>query len=707
MHVHAETFARATRALREHRSARKLARVLHALQKPAAALWPFAELGVRLALAQVFLVSGLLKLADWPTALRLATFEYPVDWLAPATAAVLGVTAELLGGILLAAGLATRAAAVALIALTLVIDLEYRALAEHRDWLVLLGGWLLLGAGPLSLDRLLARGLSSSALPGAARLQAGLAAVSAAGEAPWLLVVRGWLAWRVLDTQWPGFSGAPLAGAWPCLLGAALVLAGLGTRLFAPALLLIFAAASLPDFGWLAGLALLLALRGAGAWSLDGLIAAAIERRAPRLSALPDEVVDGLPQVVVVGAGFGGLAVARGLAEAPCRVTVVDKRNHHLFQPLLYQVATATLDPSDIATPIRELLRTQDNARVRLGEAAGVDRDARRLRLADGSTLPYDFLVLATGARHSYFGRDDWEPYAPGLKQIDDATAIRRRILLAFERAETSTDPVERARLLTFVIVGGGPTGVELAGSIAELAHHGLSGEFRHIDPAAARVILIQADARVLPAFPEVLSARAQRDLERLGVEVLTSARVEAVDADGVLVSGTRIGARAVFWAAGVMASPAAQWLGLEADRAGRVPVAADLSVEGWPGVYAIGDTAASLGWNGRPVPGLAPAAKQGGAYVATAIRARLEGRDAPAPFRYVHQGSLATIGRQSAIADFGRVRLAGGLAWWLWGAVHVAFLAQLRSRVSVAISWFWAYLTFRRGTRLVTGGDG
>lgn len=707
MHIQAETLARATRALREHRTARALAALLAAIRRPATTLWPLAELGVRLALAQVFVVSGLLKLADWSTALRLAIFEYPVDWLSPANAALLGVTAELAGGALLAAGLATRAAALALLALTLVIDLEYRALAEHRDWLLLLAGWGLLGAGPLSLDRALARGLASSALPGAARLTAALATLTRSAAAPWGLAVRGWLAWRVLELQWPGFAGVPAAGTWPCLLGALLVAFGLGTRVLAPALLLIFAAAMVPDFGWLAALALLLALRGAGGWSLDACLGAMIERRAPPLSALPEPILDGLPQVVVVGAGFGGLAVARGLAGAPCRVTVVDRRNHHLFQPLLYQVATATLDPSDIATPIRELLRTQDNARVLLGEAAGVERDARRLRLADGSALPYDFLVLATGARHSYFGRDDWEPYAPGLKQIDDATAIRRRILLAFERAEACADALERARLLSFVIVGGGPTGVELAGSIAELARHGLAGEFRHIDPAAARVILIQADARVLPAFPEALSARAQADLERLGVEVLTGARVEAVDADGVLVSGTRIGARAVFWAAGVMASPAAQWLGLEADRAGRVPVAADLSVEGWPGVYAIGDTAASLGWNGRPVPGLAPAAKQGGAYVAAAIRARLEGRDAPAPFRYVHQGSLATIGRQSAIADFGRVRLAGGLAWWLWGAVHVAFLAQLRSRVSVAISWFWAYLTFRRGTRLVTGGDG
>ncbi len=313
--------------------------------------------------------------------------------------------------------------------------------------------------------------------------------------------------------------------------------------------------------------------------------------------------------------------------------------------------------------------------------------------------------MLATGARHSYFGRDDWEPYAPGLKRIDDATAIRRRLLLAFEQAENCADPEERQRLLTFVIVGGGPTGVELAGAIAELAQHGLTGEFRNIDPAQARVLLVQSAPRLLPAFPESLSEVSAHSLRALGVEVLTKSRVEQIDAEGVRVSGQRIGSRTVFWAAGVMASPAAQWLQVEADAAGRLKVGPDLTVPGLPNVFAIGDTALSEAWDGQPVPGLAPAAKQQGAYVARLIKTRLEGHAGLPPFRYHHLGNLATIGRQAAVVDFGGFRLSGALAWWLWGIAHVFFLVDTRKRLSVAIEWFWAYLTYQRGTRLITGG--
>ncbi|MEI2781083.1 MAG: NAD(P)/FAD-dependent oxidoreductase [Candidatus Competibacter sp.] len=313
--------------------------------------------------------------------------------------------------------------------------------------------------------------------------------------------------------------------------------------------------------------------------------------------------------------------------------------------------------------------------------------------------------MLATGARHSYFGRDDWEPHAPGLKRIDDATAIRRRLLLAFEQAENCADPEERRRLLTFVIVGGGPTGVELAGAIAELARHGLAGEFRNIDPAQARVLLVQSAPRLLPAFPESLSEVSAQSLRMLGVEVLTQSRVEKIDADGVWVSGQRIGSRTVFWAAGVMASPAAHWLKGDADAAGRLKVGPDLTVPGLPDVFAVGDTALSEAWDGKPVPGLAPAAKQQGAYVARIIKARLEGRTGLPPFRYRHLGNLATIGRQAAVVDFGGFRLSGALAWWLWGVAHVFFLVDTRKRLSVAIEWFWAYLTYKRGTRLITGG--
>ncbi len=319
--------------------------------------------------------------------------------------------------------------------------------------------------------------------------------------------------------------------------------------------------------------------------------------------------------------------------------------------------------------------------------------------------IPYDHLVLATGAAHSYFGRDDWAPFAPGLKRVEDATEVRRRLLLAFEKAEATDDPVERQALLTFLIVGGGPTGVELAGAIAELAKWGMEKEFRRFDPAQAKVILVQSGPRVLPTFAEELSEATARSLARLGVDVRVGSRVEGIDADGATVSGRRIPARTVLWAAGVVASPAAKWLGAAADGAGRVKVGPDLTVPGLPNVYVVGDTAASDAWKGKPVPGLAPAAKQAGAHVAAAIRARVEGRADPGPFVYRHLGSLATIGRKAAVVEFGWLRLSGALAWWFWGAIHVGFLVDLRSRLSVMFDWGWAYLTYRSGTRLITGG--
>ncbi|HXN10466.1 MAG TPA: NAD(P)/FAD-dependent oxidoreductase, partial [Steroidobacteraceae bacterium] len=320
--------------------------------------------------------------------------------------------------------------------------------------------------------------------------------------------------------------------------------------------------------------------------------------------------------------------------------------------------------------------------------------------------VDYDTLLVATGARHAYFGRDEWAALAPGLKTIEDATEIRRRILIAYEAAEREADPVRRAEWMTFVVVGGGPTGVELAGAIAELARFGMEKEFRRFDPASARIVLVQSAPRVLPTFDERLSAIAQRSLERLGVEVLLGSRVEDIDAQGVVVSARRIEARTVLWAAGVMASPAARWLGAEADSAGRVKVGPDLRVPGLPQVFAIGDTALSLGWEGKPVPGLAPAAQQAGQYVARSIAAQLSGAAAPGPFAYRHRGSLATIGRQAAVADFGWLRLWGAPAWWLWGLVHVGFLVGLRNRVATMTNWFWAYLTFGGGIRLITGED-
>ena len=411
--------------------------------------------------------------------------------------------------------------------------------------------------------------------------------------------------------------------------------------------------------------------------------------------------------VVVVGAGFGGLETVHRLAGAPVRITMVDRRNHHLFQPLLYQVATASLAPSEIAWPIRQLLRRRREVTTLLASVEAIDKEARRVRLDDGSTLPYDTLVLATGARHAYFGHDDWEPYAPGLKMLEDATAIRGRILLAFEQAERERDEEKRAALMTFVIVGAGPTGVELAGTIAELARATLPADFRTIDTQKARIVLIEAGPRVLPAFREDLSAYAQRALERLGVEVLLGEAVLECTAEGVVYGGKTLAAATKIWAAGVRASPAAQWLDAPADRAGRLKVEPDLTVPGHPEIFAIGDSAIVARPDGRPVPGIAPAAKQEGAYVAAAIRARLGGQTAPPPFRYKHAGDLATIGKRRAVIDFGWIRLRGAIAWWLWGFAHIFFLIGVRNRLAVALNWLWIYARDQRSARLITRGGG
>jgi len=412
---------------------------------------------------------------------------------------------------------------------------------------------------------------------------------------------------------------------------------------------------------------------------------------------------DGPPRVVIVGAGFAGLTAAKRLGKAPVRVTVIDRRNYHLFQPLLYQVATAGLSPADIATPIRGILRRQRNTTVLLGRVTGIDKKARFVEL-DDRRIPYDTLIVATGARHAYFGHDEWESVAPGLKKIDDATDIRRRILMAFETAETTEDEAERRRLLTFVVVGAGPTGVELSGAIAELARKALAADFRNIDPRATRVILVEAGPRVLATFPESLSAAARRALEKLGVEVRLGQPVTRCDGGGVTIAGDRIEARTILWAAGVAASPAAKWLEAEADRAGRVKVEPDLTLPDHPEIFVLGDTATVGDSDGKPLPGIAPVAKQQGRYAAEVIRSRLGGGSAPTIFRYRHLGNLATVGRKVAVADFGFARLNGRLAWLLWGVVHVYFLIGFRNRLAVLLDWLWAYLTFQRGSRLITG---
>jgi NADH dehydrogenase len=412
-------------------------------------------------------------------------------------------------------------------------------------------------------------------------------------------------------------------------------------------------------------------------------------------------------KVVVVGAGFGGLELTRALAGASVRITMIDKRNHHLFQPLLYQVATTSLATSEVAWPIRHLLRRRKDVTTLLGNVTGVDRAGKHVQLEDGGSIPYDTLVLATGARHAYFGHDEWEPFAPGLKTLEDATTIRRRILLAFEQAERETDPARRQALLTLVIVGGGPTGVELAGTIVELAHDTLRGEFRNIDTRQARVVLIEAGDRILANFAPQLSDYARNALERLGVTVELGRPVTRLDAEGVVFGDKQLPARTIIWAAGVAASPAAEWLGARADRAGRVLVEPDLTVPGSPDIFVIGDTAHLLRPDGKPVPGVAPAAKQEGKHVAATIKARLAGDMASRPFRYRHDGDLATIGKRAAAIDFGWIRLTGWLAWWLWGIAHIYFLIDFRNRLAVSLSWLWIYLTGQRSARLITqGGD-
>jgi NADH dehydrogenase len=410
-------------------------------------------------------------------------------------------------------------------------------------------------------------------------------------------------------------------------------------------------------------------------------------------------------RVVIVGAGFGGLEATFRLAGAPVRITLLDRRNHHLFQPLLYQVATAALATSEIAWPIRYLLRDRPEVTTLFATVSGVDAAAKRVLLDDGDGLPYDTLILATGARHAYFGHDEWEPFAPGLKTLEDATTLRRRILVAFERAERETDPQRRMALLTFVIIGAGPTGVELAGTIAELAQDTLPPDFRNIDTHKARVVLIEAGPRVLAGFADDLSTYAQRSLESIGVEVMLGQPVTDCTADGVVYGDQRLDAKTIIWAAGVRASPAAEWLGAPADRAGRLEVLPDLTVPGHPDIFAIGDTVMIAGPDGRPVPGIAPAAKQQGRYVADTIKARLRG-ETLAPFRYQHAGSLAQIGKRLAVIDFGRFKLRGTLAWWIWGIAHIYFLIGLRNRLSVAISWLWIHARDQRAARLITQGS-
>ena len=419
------------------------------------------------------------------------------------------------------------------------------------------------------------------------------------------------------------------------------------------------------------------------------------------LESIPGNVPAVMPRVVIVGAGFGGLQAARALSNAPVHVTVIDRQNHHLFQPLLYWVATAGLSPADISSPIRGILRKQKNAEVLLAEVTGVDLQQQRVLMGDRA-LPYDYLVLATGAHDNYFGHPEWERYAPGLKSVVDATSIRRKILLAFEAAELENDPEKVKKLLTFVLVGAGPTGVEMAGAIAELAHKALAPDFRHIDTTLTRIVLLEAAPRILGAFPESLARKTQKKLARMGVEVRTNAPVSEIDEHGVVVAGERIPTKTIIWTAGVSASSAGKWLDAEVDRAGRVKVASDLSVPGHPNVFVIGDTASAT-QDGKPLPGVAPVAMQGGRYVASVIAHQVMGKQPDKPFHYRDKGNLATVGRSYAIVDAGKIRLTGFIAWVIWLVVHIYYLIGFRNRLVALFQWAWTYRTYSRSARLIT----
>lgn len=688
----------------------------------------------RITIAHVFFVSGLVKISNWDNALYLSANEYPVSWMNPVAAAYIGVAIEVISPVLLALGLMTRLAALLLLALTVVAQLYYQPVNNQIFWIIILGYWVVMGANRDSVDHLL-RGLKDSALPFAKCISAMFHFLKLHVGPLYILLMRFWIAAVLYVAGHTAMDGMEISSHLQflayqpqlsvlrasdshvlitliCGAGALGILLGFATRFFALLSIVVLAAvthqvnatdAQQSEFIYWLMMLTILFFSGPGKYSIDYLLRLFLGKLFPQLDGNYHDEDSQLPHVVIVGAGFGGVAAAKTLRTTACRITLIDKHNYHLFQPLLYQVATAGLSPSDIATPIRGLFRDQENVRVMLGEVSGIDKTGRQVQMKNGETLSYDYLVLATGARHSYFGKDEWSAFAPGMKRIEDAIAVRAKLLRAFEAAENCNDPLMQQRLLTFVIVGGGPTGVELAGALAELAHKGMEDEFRRIDPSKAKIYLVEAGARVLAVMPEAISHYTQKALEKLGVTVMTGGRVETIDGEGVIVNGVRIESLNVIWAAGVQASPVAHWLGAEADRAGRVKVQKDLTVAGTEHIYAIGDTVLADVWNGKPMPGLAPAAKQSGQFVAKHIRAHIEGGVPQKEFCYKHYGSLATIGRKAAVADFGKFRMQGPLAWWFWGLVHIMFLAIFQSRIAVMVEWFWAYLTFKRSTRLIT----
>lgn len=671
---------------------------------------PFIELGIRLSVAQSFLHYGMMEAINWHDVSHFIRNAASISLFELQHPSALGIGVKLACPIFFAFGLFTRIAALQMAIILIAVHTDYH---DHDTTLLLLeilAGYVAFGARAISIDFLIAPGLADSAVPVLSTLIKATQTFTDYVGPVFQLVLRFWLGWTLLGLPglpefFPSETARHFLPFWMAVSGGLMIALGLGTSIANKALVVFLIGMQMmvgePSGFWLILLIAQVGMLGAGRWSFDDYISAGVVnwmKPSHGIGATTD-----WPRVVIVGAGFGGLSCAAKLRHLPVRLTIVDRHNHHLFQPLLYQVATAGLSPADIASPIRSQFRDDPNVRVVMRTVTGIDVERKKV-LTGGATLPYDMLVLATGAQHGYFGRDEWSRFAPGLKTVNNATTIRAKLLSAFENAENELDEAERNAWLTFVIVGGGPTGVELAGAIAELAQFGLQHEYRAIDPALANIYLVQSGPRLLPTFQAHLSDRAHRALEKFGITVKVGSRVEDIDDKGVTIDGKRLPAKTVLWAAGVVASPVSLWLGIQPGAAVRTIVDQHLRVPNHPDIFVIGDAAASLsGRDGTLTPGLAPAAQQGGRYVARMIRARLERRREPAPFAYRHRGSLATIGRKAAVADFGWASFWGAPAWWLWGIVHVSFLANMRNRVSVIVAWIWAYLTLRGGTRLIT----
>ncbi|HEO8433291.1 TPA: FAD-dependent oxidoreductase [Legionella pneumophila] len=686
-------------------------------------VWPFIDFFFRFWIGNKILIAGLLQAHNWSVSILLATNEYPVPWLSPHLEAFLGITTQVIGGGCIILGFFTRVAALIILILSVMTQVYYVKLDLNLLLITLMAGYVLRGAGPFSLDNLFEQGLSRSALPFAMSIHHFFNATKQVSDSIFLFGLRIWfmITWVLVsnyvvglpshETQWvshwfPVHSLSLLIHSGWLILPLLLAL-GFATRLVALTMLVLFcitqngAGELAYPLYWLMIMTILFA-SGPGSFSFDQLLLRMLKPYYPQLSGKPAFKLDNLPHVVIIGAGFGGIACAKALRHVPVKVTIIDQNNYHLFQPLLYQVATGNLSSADIAVSIRSIFLDQFNAQVLLGRVTSIDKEKHRI-VTEQFQLSYNYLVVATGATHSYFGKDDWAPYAPGLKTIEDAIAVRSQIMQTFEYAEIAENEVDRQNLLNFVIVGGGPTGVELAGAIIELARYGMEKDFRQFDPCNANVILIQAAPRLLPTFSEKSSAKVQKSLEEIGVTVYLNSKVEHIDNQGVLVEGKRIYSKSVFWAAGVQASPAAQWLDMPADVSGRVLVNNDFSVPNWSNIYVIGDTATANLWHGKSLPGLAPAAKQSGAFVAKKIAAIVYNKPSNATFNYTHLGSLATISRKASIVELNHFSFYGELAWWFWGVVHVSFLVGARNKFSVLSNWIWSFFTFRANNLLIT----